>query len=78
MRISWSNDGGVTWGNPLHRELGAQGRAEHRVTVTRTGLTGPMGRRWRLDVTDPVHVGLMGGVQAPQDNAERRLTLRRY
>ena len=64
VRISWSDDGGVEWKNPLHRELGQQGRAEHRVTVTRTGMTGPMGRRWRLDVTDPVHVGLMGGDQA--------------
>jgi hypothetical protein len=66
VRISWSDNGGVHWGNPLHRELGVQGRGEQRVTVTRTGMTGPMGRRWRLDVTDPVHVGLMGGDQATQ------------
>jgi hypothetical protein len=70
VRISWSDNGGVHWGNPLHRELGVQGRGEQRVTVTRTGMTGPMGRRWRLDVTDPVHVGLMGGDQATQLRAE--------
>jgi hypothetical protein len=64
VRVSWSDDGGVSWGNPLHRQLGPQGRGEVRVTVTRTGMAGPMGRRWRLDVTDPVHVGLMGGDQA--------------
>jgi hypothetical protein len=64
VRISWSDNGGVLWSNPLHRNLGPQGRAEQRVTVTRTGMAGPMGRRWRLDVTDPVHVGLMGGDQA--------------
>jgi hypothetical protein len=70
VRISWSDNGGVHWGNPLHRELGVQGRGEQRVMVTRTGMAGPMGRRWRLDVTDPVHVGLMGGDQATQLRAD--------
>jgi hypothetical protein len=70
VRISWSDNGGVHWGNPLHRELGVQGRGEQRVTVTRTGMAGPGGRRWRLDVTDPVHVGLMGGDQATQLRAD--------
>jgi hypothetical protein len=70
VRISWSDNGGALWSNPLHRPLGPQGRAEQRVTVTRTGMAGPMGRRWRLDVTDPVHVGLMGGDQATQLRAD--------
>jgi hypothetical protein len=70
VRISWSDNGGVHWGNPLHRELGVQGYGEQRVTVTRTGMAGPGGRRWRLDVTDPVHVGLMGGDQATQLRAD--------
>jgi hypothetical protein len=70
VRISWSDNGGVLWSNPLHRPLGSQGRAEQRVTVTRTGMAGPGGRRWRLDVTDPVHVGLMGGDQATQLRAD--------
>jgi hypothetical protein len=59
--ISWSDDGGVTWSTPWHRKLGRQAESQQRITVLNTGLSGPMGRRWRLDVSDPVHVGLIGG-----------------
>jgi hypothetical protein len=59
--ISWSDDGGVTWSSPWHRKLGEQAETQQRITVLNTGLSGPMGRRWRLDVSDPVHVGLIGG-----------------
>lgn len=60
IEISWSDDGSL-WSNPLQRPMGPQARYEKRVTVTRSGLSGPQGRRWRVDVSDPVHVGLMGG-----------------
>jgi hypothetical protein len=59
--ISWSDDGGVTWTTPWYRKLGRQAESQQRITVLNTGLSGPMGRRWRLDVSDPVHVGLIGG-----------------
>jgi hypothetical protein len=59
--VSWSDDGGKTWSTPWHRKLGKQGETQQRITVLNTGLSGPMGRRWRLDVSDPVHVGLIGG-----------------
>jgi hypothetical protein len=58
--VSWSDDGGFTWTNPWYRKLGRQAEAQQRVTVLNTGLSGPMGRRWRLDISDPVHAGLMG------------------
>jgi hypothetical protein len=59
--ISWSDDGGVSFGNALLRDLGTQG--EHRrIDVHRCGLTGRNGRQWRLQVSDPVEVTLMGGV----------------
>lgn len=61
VAVSWSNDGGVNWSNPLLRKLGRQADAEQRVTVTRTGLSGPQGRRWRLEVSDAVDVALMDG-----------------
>jgi hypothetical protein len=61
IMISWSDDGGVTWSNPWYRKLGRQAESQQRITVLNTGLSGPMGRRWRLDVSDPVHVGLIGG-----------------
>lgn len=62
VAISMSKDGGLNWGNPLVRQLGAQGNALRTgVYVLNQGFTGPMGARWRLDVTDPVFVSLMGG-----------------
>lgn len=60
VSISWSDDGGVTFGNPLLRELGSQGE-RRRIDVYRTGLTGREGRQWRLQVSDPVEVVFMGG-----------------
>ncbi len=65
VAISMSKDGGQTWGNPLLRPLGAQGKVQRsRVSVTNMGLSGPMGVRWRLDITDAVYVSFMGGTQS--------------
>lgn len=60
VMVSWSDDGGVNFTNPWNRKLGEQAESLQRVTVLNTGLSGPMGRRWRLKVSDPVHFGLMG------------------
>lgn len=60
--ISWSNDG-VNYGNPVLRKIGAQGVPETTMSLNRTGMTGRQGRRWRIDVSDPVYVGIMGGFQ---------------
>lgn len=69
VSISWSDDGGATWSTPLLRPLGPQGAYGTRVSVLRTGLTGPQGRRWRLDISDPVHVVLLGGSHAAIERA---------
>jgi len=61
VQISWSDDGGHNYGNPVTRPLGAQGQSRTMVTVLRTGLIKAAGRRYRLRVSDPVHVGFMGG-----------------
>lgn len=61
--ISWSDDGGTRWSNPLFRKLGRQNKATQRVSVLNTGLSGPQGRRWRLRVSDAVYVSLIGGEQ---------------
>jgi hypothetical protein len=67
VAISMSKDGGVTWGNPLMRPLGTQANAlRSRVSVLNQGLTGPMGTRWRLDITDPVYASLMGATQSSE------------
>lgn len=58
--IEWSNDGGQTWSTPWWRKLGREDVTDQRVTVLNTGLCGPMGRRWRVSVSDPVHFGFLG------------------
>jgi len=69
VRISWSDDGGYSWGNPVDRGLGAQGDGLAVATVLRTGLVKARGRRFRLQVSDPVHVGFMGGQLAAMQRA---------
>lgn len=65
VEISWSDDGGLNWSNPLIRKLGRQSTAS-RVTVLNTGLSTVQGRRWRLDIPTAPYVGLMGGTQSDQ------------
>ena len=65
VAISMSKDGGLSWGNPLIRALGPQGKAlRQRASVKHMGLSGAMGDKWRLDITDPVYRGFMGGTQS--------------
>lgn len=59
VSVSWSNDGGRTFGNELLRELGSQGE-QRSIDIWRCGLTGPNGRQWRLRCSDPVEVSLIG------------------
>jgi hypothetical protein len=59
--IHWSDDGGANWSQPVTRELGRQGHTHQRISVYRAGVTGPWGRRWRVEVFDPVYAGLLGG-----------------
>jgi hypothetical protein len=60
--ISWSDDGGITWGNEFIRQLGRQA-TDSRIMILRTGLTSPHGRRWRLRISSPVYGGFLGGNQ---------------
>lgn len=60
--ISWSDDAGMTWGDPMTCPLGQQGEGRWQIVLPRRlGRAGPKGRRWRVRVTDPVRVGLFGG-----------------
>lgn len=58
--ISWSDDGGRTFGNELERRLGSQGETV-TVDVRRCGTTGSRGRQWRLRISDPIELAFMGG-----------------
>lgn len=60
--IDWTDDAGMTWSMPITCPLGKQGEGRTRVVLPRRlGRTGTKGRRWRVRVTDPVHVALLGG-----------------
>jgi hypothetical protein len=60
VQISWSDDGGLHWSNPLWRSIGRQD-TNPAITVLRTGRTAAQGRRWALEISDPVFVSLLGG-----------------
>lgn len=66
VALSWSDDGGGRWSTPLLRSLGGEGERRTRISLFRTGLTGPIGRQWKAVVSDPVYVGLIGGAMAAQ------------
>jgi hypothetical protein len=59
--IRWSQDGGYSFGDWVQRKIGKEGEGDKRVTVQRGPLTGPKGIVLELEVTDPVHVAVMGG-----------------
>lgn len=65
--IQWSNNGGITWSNEYLRDLGTQATSNPRVTMLRTGMTETDGRRWRLNITDPVYRGFLGATQDMQN-----------
>jgi hypothetical protein len=70
VAISWSDDGGASFSNPVWREIGGEGAFQRRVTVLRTGVAGPYGRVWRVALSDPVHACFRGGTMALEGRAE--------
>lgn len=59
--IQISKDNGVSWSNPWQRRIGKQAIGLQKVTVNNMGHCGPQGVKFRIGVSDPVHVALMGG-----------------
>ena len=66
VALSWSDDGGGKWSTPLLRDLGGEGERRTRISLFRTGMTGPTGRQWKAVVSDAVYVGLISGAMAAQ------------
>jgi hypothetical protein len=65
VEISWSDDGGITWSNPILRKLGRQSEPRQLISlVACTGRTSWQGRRWRLDVSSAVYAGFMFGTMS--------------
>lgn len=69
VKIEWSDDGGYSWSNPVTRDIGAEGEGDALPYVLRTGLIKSKGRRFRLTISDPVHVSVMGGQMVAQQRA---------
>lgn len=65
--ISWSLDGGHSYGNPVVRRLGGPGETRFYPSVLSCGLSRGQGVRYQLVVSDPVHVALMGGAIEAED-----------
>lgn len=59
--ISWSDDGGNTFGTPLKRSLGRLAKYQAPVSINRTGMAGRYGRVWRIDISDPVYASVLSG-----------------
>ncbi len=63
--ISCSKDGGINFDVPSIRSLSPQGKTKRsRASVKNRGQSGPMGVRWRVDITDPVYRGLLGATMS--------------
>jgi hypothetical protein len=63
--ISCSKDGGLSYDTPSIRSLSPQAKTKRaRASVKNRGQSGPMGVRWRVDITDPVYRGLMAGTMS--------------
>lgn len=64
VEISWSDDGGITWSNPVLRKLGRQSESTALVSlVSCTGRTSWQGRRWRIDISAPIYASFMFATQ---------------
>lgn len=59
VEISWCDDG-INWSNPIIRKLGRQSEPTQLISlICCTGRTTWQGRRWRIDISDPVYAGFM-------------------
>lgn len=61
VEISWSLDGGYSYGDVVIRRLGGVGLTNSHPYVLSCGLSRGQGIRYKLRVADKVHVGLFGG-----------------
>lgn len=59
--IDWSLDGGVTWSEPVERDLGKQGEYGKEIRVNSLGTARNQGVQIRATVSDPVDATLFGG-----------------
>ena len=61
LEIAWSDDNAASWSNPLQRSIGKIGQYKNMIDPRMLGMTGYVGRRWRLKVGARVYVALLSG-----------------
>lgn len=61
VEITISPDGGATWPPPRLVRIGKQAIYDQRIYATRFGISGVQGPRVRIDITDAIDFGVMGG-----------------
>ena len=65
VAISWSDDGGNSYRPPVRRNLGPLEVIKiGRVALKNIGLTGQIGRRYRMDITAPVYTAFLKATQS--------------
>lgn len=65
VAVSWSDDGGISFRPPALRNLGQLSVVKTgRIAVKNTGLTGQIGRRWRMDISAPVYTAFLRATQS--------------
>jgi hypothetical protein len=70
VEISYSDDGGLTWSNPILRKLGRQSMPKQLISlVACTGRSTWQGRRWRLDISSGVYASFMFGTMSDDPRA---------
>ena len=60
VELTWSDNGGMTWGNPVQRSVGAVGNYYGRVVWNRLGEA--RDRVWRVDFSDNAPFSIIDGV----------------
>ena len=58
--VSWSLNGGASFGQPVARTLGAQGTWQRRISVNRLGMIEPSGLVVAIECADPVFFSVLG------------------
>lgn len=69
VSLSWSLDGGGTFGSPVLRDLPRLGVFDQRITVSRLGLSRAKGVKIKVEYSDPVPVLMFGGDLTAQKRA---------
>lgn len=67
VMVSWSHNGGASYGNAIHKSLGLEGRYVGPVRQNRMGVTTHHGVRFRWRISDPCDAAFIGGRMNAQE-----------